>query len=44
MGLTIHYKFAFNNGKQELEQKLKELKQEFMQLPVRQVYDIVNVY
>ena len=43
MGLTIHYKFAFNNGKQELEQILKELKQEFIHLPVRQVYDIVNV-
>jgi len=43
MGLTIHYKFAYDKGKQELEQKLKELKQEFIHLPVRQVYDIVNV-
>lgn len=43
MGLTIHYKYAFNGEKHELEQKLKELRQKFMRLPVRQVHDIVNV-
>lgn len=43
MGLTIHYEFACNTEKHKLEQKLKELRQKFMDLPVRKVHDIVNV-
>ena len=43
MGLTIHYEFAYDNGKPELEQILRRLRQDFLKQPVRQVYDIVKV-
>ena len=40
MGLTIHYKFEFKNDKQTLEHKLIELRNKFMDLPVRMVHEI----